>query len=95
MQGGYLVTGVIGSLTFLVYPPWKWKQEVGEAVRPAGFYPPEHGVEARMVKEKLTKLILDKEVELGLVHGIEKNALFCDVYFKGKNLAEYFRDYKR
>ncbi len=44
-------------------------------------------------KDKLTRLIYGEEVELK--NGIKPTygRLLCDVYHKGKNLADYFSEY--
>ncbi len=45
-------------------------------------------------KDKLRKLIFEKEVELKNFVDIDYDRLVCDVYFDGKNLADYFPNYK-
>jgi len=48
----------------------------------------------QQAKDKLARLILDQQVELGSAYKIDHGRLVCDVYFKGKNLASYFPEYQ-
>ena len=89
------VTEVIDGDTFKVSPRWKWNGEVGDLVRPTGYDTPEKGSpKYTELTNKLKRLILGKIVELKTVYKIDKGRLVCDVYFNGKNLAEYFPEYK-
>ncbi|HEY49980.1 MAG TPA: thermonuclease family protein [Dehalococcoidia bacterium] len=93
MGGKHNVADVINGSTFVVFPQWTWRDQKGEVVRPTGYHAPEYGSEARIAKEKLSNLIMNKEIEIGVIHRVEGVMLFCDVYFQGKNLAEYFPEY--
>ncbi|RLB91134.1 MAG: thermonuclease family protein, partial [Deltaproteobacteria bacterium] len=43
---------------------------------------------------KLSNLILGKTVELGNAYRIDRGRLVCDVYYQGRNLADYFSAYQ-
>lgn len=91
----FKVTKVIDGDTFEVSPNWEWNEEKGNVVRPTGYDTPEKGEPGyQEAKEKLTKLILGKEVELKNAIKITEGRLLCDVYYKGKNLADFFSEYK-
>ena len=91
----YKVSNVIDGDTFEVLPPWKWRDQSGIRVRPTGYSTPEEGIVGyQRAKDKLTTLILEKEVELKNQVDIDYDRLACDVYFDGKNLADYFPEYK-
>lgn len=91
----FKVTRVIDGDTFGVKPNWKWNSQEGDIVRPNGYNTPEQdqpGYQA--AKDKLTRLIFGKEVELGKPIKITFNRLLCDVYYQDKNLADYFPEYR-
>ena len=92
---GLKVTNIVTADTFEVFPPWRWEGQSGIRVRPAGYNTPEGGkVGYQESKNKLRRLILEKEVELKNFVDIDYDRLVCDVYFNGKNLADYFPEYK-
>ena len=91
----FKVTRVIDGDTFMVKPNWKWDKQEGDIVRPNGYNTPEQeqpGYQA--AKNKLTRLIFGKEVELGNPIKVTYNRLLCDVYYQDKNLADYFPEYE-
>jgi endonuclease YncB( thermonuclease family) len=91
----FLVTSVTDGDTFEVSPAWKWENESGKIVRPLGYNTPEIGAPGyREAKEKLERLILDKYVDLKNVVKITYGRLLCDVFYNGKNLADYFPEYQ-
>ena len=90
----FTVISVVDGDTFDVSPNWKWNEQTGSRVRPTGFDAPElstYGGQA--AKTKLSNLILGKQVELGSAYKIDRGRLVCDVFFQGRNLADYFPDY--
>jgi len=92
----FKVTSVIDGDTFEVSPQWKWNGQTGSRVRPTGYDAPEldaYGGQA--AKEKLSRLILGKQIELGSAYKVDHGRLVCDVYYNGKYLADYFPDYKQ
>jgi endonuclease YncB( thermonuclease family) len=91
----FKVTNVIDGDTFEVSPEWKWDDHTGSVVRPNGYNTPEQGEEGyQEAKDKLTRLILGKDVELKNAVSITYGRLLCDVYYNGKNLADYFPEYQ-
>lgn len=91
----FLVDDVIDGDTFSVKNGWKWKEQTGNLVRPTGYDTPEKGQPGYdKATEKLRNLILNKEVEIGNAVNLDHGRLVCDVFFDGKNLADYFPEYK-
>ena len=91
----FKVTKVIDGDTFEVSTNWKWDEQEGNVVRPEGYNTLEEGKPGyQEAKEKLTKLILGEEVELKNAIKITYGRLLCDVYYNGKNLADFFPEYK-
>jgi len=91
----FTVTAIIDGDTFEVTPRWKWNGDTGTRVRPTGYNAPElHTYGGQAAKEKLSRLILGEEVELGTAYRVDRGRLVCDVYFRGKNLADYFPEYQ-
>jgi len=94
-MASFKVISVIDGDTFDVSPQWRWNGQEGSRVRPAGYDAPElHQPGGQTAKDKLTRLILGKQVELGNAHRIDRGRLVCDVYYNGKNLADYFPEYQ-
>ncbi len=91
----FTVSLIIDGDTFEVSGGWKWEGQSGTRVRPTGFDAPElHAAGGQAAKEKLTRLILGEQVDLRTAHKVDRGRLVCDVYFKGKYLADYFPAYK-
>ena len=91
----FAVTSIIDGDTFEVSPQWKWNGETGTRVRPTGYNAPEMGTSGgQAAKNKLSNLILGKEVDLRTAHKIDRGRLVCDVYYQGRNLADYFQEYQ-
>jgi endonuclease YncB( thermonuclease family) len=89
------VTQIIDGDTFEIEKGWKWNNQTGERVRPTGYDAPEKGTaEGAKATEKLRNLIKGKEIEIKSAKTIDRGRLVCDVYFQGKNLADYFPEYK-
>ena len=87
----HTVTKIIDGDTFEISPNWKWNGQEGNVVRPRGYDTPERGEPGYLgAKEKLSSLILNKEVELKNPIGLTYDRLLCDVYCEGKSLVEYF-----
>jgi endonuclease YncB( thermonuclease family) len=94
-MSGFTVASIIDGDTFDVAPQWKWDGQVGFGVRPTGYDAPELGCFGSQAgKDKLSRLILGKQVDLRTAHRIERGRLVCDVYFGGNSLADYFPEYK-
>ena len=91
----YKVTSVIDVNTFEVMPPWKWEDQSGIRVRPAGYNPPEENqLGYKEAKDKLKFLLLKKEVELKNFVDVDYDRLVCDVILDSKNLIDIFPEYK-
>ena len=91
----FTVTTIIDGDTFEVSPQWKWNGQEGSRIRPTGYNAPElYSYGGQAAKDKLSKLILGKQVELRTAYKIDRGRLVCDVYFKGKYLADYFSVYQ-
>ena len=91
----FKVIKVIDGDTFDVRPQWKWNGQSGSRVRPTGFNAPEiNTFTGQKAREKLSKLIFGKSVELGSAYRIDRGRIVCDVYYDGKNLADYFPEYQ-
>ena len=64
----FTVTNVIDDDTFEVFPPWRWKEQSGIRVKPAGYTVLEGKyVGFQKIRDKLKSLILGKEVELQIL----------------------------
>jgi endonuclease YncB( thermonuclease family) len=95
LRMSYKVTNVIDGDTFDVSPKWKWDDKEGSTVRANGYNTPEESQPGyQAAKDKLTSLILGEQVELKNPVSVTYGRLLCDVYYKGKNLADYFPEYK-
>jgi endonuclease YncB( thermonuclease family) len=92
----FTVKEVIDGDTFKVKGGWKWEGQSGDIIRPMGYNTPEEGqLGYQVAKEKLTKLILGKVVDVKYGKTIDRGRLVADVSYNGKNLAEYFPNYKK
>ncbi len=91
----FTVTAIIDGDTFEVTPRWKWNGDTGTRVRPTGYDATElHAYGGQAAKNKLSNLILGEEVDLRTAHKIDRGRLVCDVYYQGRNLADYFPEYQ-
>ena len=86
----YKVIRIIDGDTFGVSPDWEFEGQTGAIVRPLGYDTPERGEAGyEEARDKLTRLILDKDVELRDPIKLTYGRLLCDVYFQGRNLASF------
>ncbi|HNR14446.1 MAG TPA: thermonuclease family protein [Thermodesulfobacteriota bacterium] len=91
----FTVTAIIDGDTFDVNPQWNWKGQTGTRIRPTGYDAPElHAYGGQEAKDKLARLILNKDIELGNARTIDRGRVVCDVYYQGKYLADYFPEYQ-
>jgi len=91
----FTVTKIIDGDTFDVTPEWNWNGSTGTRVRPAGYNAPELDTfGGQAAKDKLSRLIHGKRVELRTAHRVDRGRLVCDVFFRNKNLADYFPEYQ-
>ncbi len=64
-------------------------------MRPTGYDAPEmSSLGGEPAKDRLSRLILGQQVELGKAYKIDRGRLVCDVYYRGKNLSAYFPEYQ-
>lgn len=90
-MSNFTVTRIIDGDTFDLTPQWNWNGQTGSRVRPTGYDAPElHAYGGQAAKDKLSRLILREEVDLRTGHKVDRGRLVCDVYFRNKNLADYF-----
>lgn len=91
----FIVSGVVDGDTFEVQNGWEWKGKKGDTIRPTGYNTPEKwkpGYEE--ARQKLADLILSKTVEIKNYRIVDEwGRLVADVYYNGKNLADYFPEY--
>ena len=91
----FKVVNIIDGDTFDVSPSWNWNGQSGSRVRPTGYNAPEsHTHSGQTARDKLSKLILGKPVALRTAYRVDRGRLVCDVFFKGRNLADYFPEYR-
>ncbi len=90
----FVVAKVLDGNCFEVANPWSWEKQVGRRVLIHGCRAPEltepGGAEA---KKKLSALLVESRVELTTAYGIQGECLICDVYLRGRNIAELFPEY--
>jgi len=93
-MAAFTVVSIIDGDTFDVSPVWQWNGQSGSRVRPTGYDAPElHAFGGQAAKDKLSKLIKGRTVELRGAHRVDRGRLVADVYFNGRNLADYFPEY--
>jgi len=92
----FTISEIVDGDTFKVKNEWKWDNKTGDVVRPTGYDAPEKGEPGyEEAKEKIRRLILNKKVEIKNPQTIDDwGRLVADVYYKGKNLSDYFPEYK-
>lgn len=91
----FTVTAIIDGDTFDVTPQWQWNGQTGSRVRPAGYDAPElHTYGGQAAKDKLSRLIYGQQVDLRNAHRVDRGQLVCEVYFRNKNLADYFSEFR-
>lgn len=93
-MSAFSVTSIIDGATFEVSPEWKWNDETGTRVRPAGYDAPElHTDRGKKARDDLSKLIEGKKVELKAAYKVDRGRLICEVFFGSRNIAEFFPEY--
>ena len=92
----FIVSEIVDGDTFKVKNGWKWNEKKGDTVRPTGYDTPEKGETGyEQTKQKLKDLILGNTVDIKSVKIVDQwGRLVADVYYNGKNLADYFPEYK-
>ena len=91
----FRVVSVLDGDTFDVSPQWQWNNHAGARVRPTGYDAPElDALGGQTAKNKLSRLILGELVDLRTAYRVDRGRLVCDVYCKGRNLADFFPEYQ-
>lgn len=92
----FIVSEIIDGDTFKVKNGWEWNKKKGDTVRPTGYDTPERwSPDYESAKQRLEDLILGKKVDIKSAKTIDEwGRLVADVYYNGKNLADYFPEYK-
>jgi endonuclease YncB( thermonuclease family) len=92
---GFTVIKVIDGDTFEVSPHWNWSNQTGRGVIAMGYNAPKQNEPGyQSAKDKITDLILNKEIELTRPVKLTCGMLLCVVEYNGTNLADYFPEYK-
>jgi len=96
MMAEFTVSEVIDGDTFKVKNGWKWENKTGDTVRATGYNTPEENERGyEEAKRRLSNLILNKTVGIKNAKTIDDyGRLVADVYYRGKNLAGYFPEYR-
>ena len=90
----FAVVAVIDGNTLDVSPAWELEDRTGNRVQVTGYDAPKTGSGGMAAGQKLSVLVQNKRVELGSPRGVERGRLVCEVYFQGRNLADYFPEYR-
>ena len=92
----FIVGEIVDGDTFKVKNGWEWNEKKGDTVRPTGYNTPERGEPGHeQAKQKLEDLVLGKTVDIKSTKVIDEwGRLVADVYYEGKDLADYFSEYK-
>ena len=95
MEEMFEVTKIIDINTFEVTPFWEWHGENGVLVHVVSYKAPAPGkLGHEKFKNRLMELLFGKRVTLKDAIAIEDDALVCEVYIDGINLAEYLHEYQ-
>ena len=90
------VNNIVDGDTFDIETPIVWNGNKYTRIRPREYNTPEKGEPLfESMKKKLAALILGKTVEIGQCYKEDRGRLLCDVKYNGKDLADYFPDYKK
>ncbi len=91
----FTVSEVVDGDTFRVKNGWEWNGKRGDTVRPTGYNTPERGEPGyEWAKQRLKDLILGETVDIRSAKIVDEwGRLVADVYYNGKNLADYFPGY--
>jgi endonuclease YncB( thermonuclease family) len=91
----FSVVSVLDGDAVDVSPQRQWNSYTGTRVRPTGYDAPElDALGGQPAKNKLSRLIIGQLIDLRTAHSVDRGRLLCDVYFKGKNLADFFPEYQ-
>ena len=82
------VVEVVNANTLRASPAWKWGEKKGTLIRVEGLPDCEntHCANCPTITG-LNLMVLNSKVEVRRIHGIEEDALRCELHYKGRNLA--------
>jgi hypothetical protein len=90
----FKVTKIFNGDTFEISPALKRIDRDESIVRAMGYNAPNNGENGfEEAKNKLYALVFGKEVKIDYPIEYFFGRLLCEVYFNGKNLADYFPEY--
>jgi endonuclease YncB( thermonuclease family) len=91
----FKVERIIDGNCFEVANEWCWDKQTGKIVRVYGYEAPTRDLpEGEKARLKLLAILLGGAVELTTAYGINNGALICDVYLRGRNIADLFTEYQ-
>lgn len=86
------ITNIVDGDTFDVSPGWSWQNQTGSRIRPTGYDAPElNKLAGIFAKTEVGKMLAGQQVELRVAYKVDRGRLVCDVYFRGVELASYFK----
>ena len=89
------VKSVITPDSFELKSPWEFDDESGYIVVIRGINTTQASEkEIPRARERLSKLILNKRIQLKNPTLLSRGKVYCDVYFKGENIVDYFPEYQ-
>jgi hypothetical protein len=95
MKELFEVTKILDGNTLEVTPFWQWRSQNGVLVYARGYQAPAAGKpNHEEIRTTLMGLLFGERVTLKDAVTIQDDALVCNVYIKGTNLAEYFPTYQ-
>jgi len=92
----FTVSEIVDGDTFKVKNGWKWDNKTGDYCPFSWLNTPEENERGyEEAKRRLSNLILNKTVDIKNAKTIDDyGRLVADVYYRGKNLADYFPEHK-
>ncbi len=92
----FKVNKIIDGDTIIVSPDWKWNAKEGNIVRIFGYLTPGQGYPTEFAKNKLIKLLLNKEVELKapfIPNNFPPKTIACRVFINSVDVSRYFPEF--
>lgn len=90
----FKVEKIVDGNCFEVANEWWWESKAGNFIRVYGYEAPSLDLpEGDAAKSRLEIILSGAMVELTTAYGIQNGALVCDVYLRGRNIAELFPEY--
>jgi hypothetical protein len=90
----FKVKRVIDGNCFEVANEWWWDKQTGKIVKVYGYEaPPMNLSEGEKAQLRLYAILSETMVELTTAYGVQDGALVCDVYLRGRNIADLFPEF--